>query len=87
LVKLRQRGKILGLLYPKSENLFRNFIILGLAILLLLGCDEKFNRQDFKWGIPFVVKPGILNQDCPGQLSITMLRVENDSRCPKLSSK
>jgi len=52
-----------------------------------LGCDEKFNRQDFKWGIPFVVKPGVLNQDCPGQLSITMLRVENDSRCPYPSPK
>jgi hypothetical protein len=60
----------------------RNFLLLVLGIIFTFGCDEKFNCEDFSLGTPFIVKTGEINQDCPGQLSITLVRVENDSRCP-----
>jgi hypothetical protein len=60
----------------------RNFLILILGLFLTFSCDEKFNCEEFTLGTPFVVKAGEINQDCPGQLSITLVRVENDSRCP-----
>lgn len=60
----------------------RNILILFLGIFLFFSCDEKFNCEDFKLGSPFVLRPGQVYQDCTGQLSMTMLRVENDSRCP-----
>ena len=60
----------------------RNFLILILGIFLTFSCDEKFDCEDFTLGTPFIVKTGEINQDCPGQLSITLVRVENDSRCP-----
>lgn len=62
--------------------MLRNFLLLGLGFLLFTSCDEKFNCEDFKLGSPFVLRPGQVYQDCTGQLSMTMLRVETDSRCP-----
>lgn len=60
----------------------RNFLILILGLFLIFSCDEKFNCEEFTLGTPFVVKAGEINQDCPGQLSITLVRVDSDSRCP-----
>jgi hypothetical protein len=58
------------------------FFLFALTAAILFNCDEKFNCEDFKLGSPIVVKPNVMYQDCPGELFITMLRVENDSRCP-----
>jgi hypothetical protein len=62
--------------------MLRNFLIICSCIFFFFSCDEKFNCKDFKLGSPIIVKAGILYQDCHGRLFITLLRVENDSRCP-----
>lgn len=62
--------------------MLRKLILIVIVITFFSGCGDEFDCENLKLAVPFQVKPNFLYQDCPGQLSITMLRVENDSRCP-----